>query len=157
DGHDVVLTIDSVVQFIAERALSKVVDQWHAAGGSAIVMDPRDGAILAMASLPTFDPNRFRDFSPLRWRNRKVQALYDPGSPSTARRPACSDGPNAGRSSPTRACPSGRRWEQLPCRWSGPWQPSRAAACAWSRTWSSEWLMLRERSSGLLRKRRRYG
>ena len=43
-------------------------------------MDPNDGAILAMASAPTFDPNRFRDFSPAAWRNRNVQDLYEPGS-----------------------------------------------------------------------------
>jgi cell division protein FtsI/penicillin-binding protein 2 len=59
DGNDVVLTIDSVVQFIAERALGRAVEQYHAAGGVAIVMDPRDGRILAMASNPSFDPNRY--------------------------------------------------------------------------------------------------
>jgi len=80
DGGDVVLTIDSVVQFITERALSKAVARWHAAGGTAIVMDPNDGSILAMASLPTFDPNRFRDFPPPTWRNRNVQEIYEPGS-----------------------------------------------------------------------------
>lgn len=80
DGNDVVLTIDSVVQFIAERALQKAVDKYHAAGGSLIVMDPSDGAILAMASAPTFDPNHFRDFSPVAWRNRNVQDMYEPGS-----------------------------------------------------------------------------
>jgi cell division protein FtsI (penicillin-binding protein 3) len=80
DGHDVVLTIDSVVQFIAERALGRAVDQYRAAGGVAIVMDPRDGRILAMASNPSFDPNRYRDFSPDERRNRTVQDQYEPGS-----------------------------------------------------------------------------
>jgi cell division protein FtsI (penicillin-binding protein 3) len=80
DGNDVVLTIDSVVQFIAERALAKVVAEQRAAGGSALVMDPSTGAILAMASLPTFDPNRFRDFATFAWRNRTVQDYYEPGS-----------------------------------------------------------------------------
>ncbi len=80
DGNDVVLTIDSVVQFIAERALGRVVEQYHAAGGVAIVMDPRDGRILAMASNPSFDPNRYRDFSPDERRNRAVQDQYEPGS-----------------------------------------------------------------------------
>ena len=80
DGNDVVLTIDSVVQFIAERALGRAVDQYHAAGGVAIVMDPRDGRILAMASNPSFDPNRYRDFSPDERRNRAVQDQYEPGS-----------------------------------------------------------------------------
>nr|MDP9360207.1 penicillin-binding transpeptidase domain-containing protein [Acidobacteriota bacterium] len=80
DGNDVVLTIDSVAQFIAERALSRAVDQYRAADGVAIVMDPRDGRILAMASNPSFDPNRFRDFSPDARRNRTVQDMYEPGS-----------------------------------------------------------------------------
>ncbi|HEX7681892.1 MAG TPA: penicillin-binding protein [Thermoanaerobaculia bacterium] len=80
DGNDVELTIDSVVQFIAERALGRAVAQFHAAGGVAIVMDPRDGRILAMASNPSFDPNRYRDFSPDERRNRAVQDQYEPGS-----------------------------------------------------------------------------
>jgi cell division protein FtsI (penicillin-binding protein 3) len=80
DGNDVVLTIDSVVQFIAERALGRAVEQYHAADGVAIVMDPSDGRILAMASNPSFDPNRYRDFSPDDRRNRAVQDQYEPGS-----------------------------------------------------------------------------
>jgi len=80
DGHHVILTIDSVVQFIAERALENAVQRYHANGGTVIVMDPKDGAILAMASLPTFDPNRLRDFPVTSWRNRAVQDLYEPGS-----------------------------------------------------------------------------
>jgi len=80
DGNHVVLTIDSVVQFITERALVKAVDKYRAIGGSAIVMDARNGSILAMASVPTFDPNRFRDFPATSWRNRNVQEIYEPGS-----------------------------------------------------------------------------
>lgn len=80
DGNHVVLTIDSVIQFVTERALARAVGQYDAAGGSAIVMDPSDGAILAMSSIPTFDPNRFRDFPPVAWRNRNVQDMYEPGS-----------------------------------------------------------------------------
>src|SRR5712691_5649723 len=80
DGNHVVLTIDSVVQFITERALAKAVEKYRGAGGAAIVMDARDGSVLAMASYPTFDPNRFRDFPPTTWRNRNVQEIYEPGS-----------------------------------------------------------------------------
>jgi len=80
DGGDVVLTIDSVVQFITERALAGAVTKWHAVGGTAIVMDPNDGSILAMASLPSFDPNHYRDFPQPTWRNRNVQEVYEPGS-----------------------------------------------------------------------------
>ncbi len=80
DGQDVVLTIDSVVQFIAERALRNAVEQYHAAGGSVVVMEPDTGDILAMASWPTFDPNHYRDFDPVAWKNRNVQDFYEPGS-----------------------------------------------------------------------------
>lgn len=80
DGHHVVLTIDSVVQFIAERSLESAVKRYKATGGSVLVMDPRDGSILAMASYPTFDPNHFRDFSAIAWRNRNIHDTYEPGS-----------------------------------------------------------------------------
>lgn len=80
DGHHVVLTLDSVIQFIAERALQKAVQTHGAVGGSVIVMDPYSGEILAMASSPTFDPNRFRASQPESWKNRAVQDFYEPGS-----------------------------------------------------------------------------
>ncbi|HYC88847.1 MAG TPA: penicillin-binding transpeptidase domain-containing protein [Thermoanaerobaculia bacterium] len=80
DGQHVVLTIDSVVQFIAERALKNAVEKYRAEGGSVLVMEPESGDILAMASWPTYDPNRFRDFPPVAWKNRNVQDFYEPGS-----------------------------------------------------------------------------
>lgn len=80
DGHDVVLTIDAIVQFIAERALAKAVEKYNARGGSVIVMDPQDGSVLASASMPTYDPNRYREFPPASWRDRNVQDFYEPGS-----------------------------------------------------------------------------
>ena len=80
DGADVILTIDEVVQFVAERALVRATSEYRALSGSVIVMDPRDGSILAMASVPTFDPNRFRDYPEDSWRNRPVQGFYEPGS-----------------------------------------------------------------------------
>jgi len=80
DGDSVVLTIDEVVQYIAERALQRAVDRFRATGATAIVMDPADGAILALASFPTFDPNHYRDYPPSQWKNRAVQDLYEPGS-----------------------------------------------------------------------------
>ncbi|HYR26880.1 MAG TPA: penicillin-binding protein [Thermoanaerobaculia bacterium] len=80
DGNHVVLTIDSVIQFSAERSLENAAKTWRASGGSVIVMDPTDGAILAMASYPTFDPNRFREFNAEAWRNRGVAYVYEPGS-----------------------------------------------------------------------------
>jgi cell division protein FtsI (penicillin-binding protein 3) len=80
NGRHVVLTIDAVVQFITEKALAAAVHRYRALSGSAIVMDAQDGSILAMASLPTFDPNRYGEFPASAWRNRTVQDVYEPGS-----------------------------------------------------------------------------
>ena len=74
------LTIDQYLQHIAERELHAGVVENRAAGGSAIVMNPRTGEILAMANEPTFNPNAYRDFPETHQRNRAVQDLYEPGS-----------------------------------------------------------------------------
>lgn len=80
DGLDVVLTIDQVIQHIAESSLQKAVNRSRAIGGTAVVVDPADGAILALASIPSFDLNRFASYPPTQWKNRAVQDLYEPGS-----------------------------------------------------------------------------
>ena len=79
-GEDVVLTIDHRIQSNAERVLRDTVAKWRAKGGTAIVLDPRTGAVLAMAVAPTFDANRFGTASPERRRNRAVTDVYEPGS-----------------------------------------------------------------------------
>src|SRR5258708_935066 len=79
-GSTVELTIDEYVQHIAERELHRGVLENRAQGGSAIVMNPRTGEILAMANEPTFNPNAYRDSQETERRNRAVQDLYEPGS-----------------------------------------------------------------------------
>ena len=79
-GLDVELTIDPYLQFIAERALAKQVGAFHALDGTAIVMDPRSGEILALANVPDFDPNRFWKYSDAQRRDRAVMDAYEPGS-----------------------------------------------------------------------------
>ena len=79
-GSTVELTIDENLQHIAERELRAGVALNRAQGGSAILMNPRTGEILAMANEPTFNPNAFRDSQETERRNRAVQDLYEPGS-----------------------------------------------------------------------------
>ena len=79
-GATLELTIDQYLQFIAERELRAGVEENRAAGGSAVIMDPNTGEILAMANYPTFNPNTFGRASDEARRNRAVQDLYEPGS-----------------------------------------------------------------------------
>jgi cell division protein FtsI (penicillin-binding protein 3) len=82
-GSDVVTTIDRDLQFYAESQLRDAVRANHAKGGTIIVMDPKTGDVLAMASSPSFDPNRFAQYSPSqqsRFRNRAVTDAFEPGS-----------------------------------------------------------------------------
>jgi len=79
-GHNVILTIDEVIQYIAEKELEEAVTATRAKGGIAIVMEPRTGAILAMAVNPRFDPNTVQAISADRWRNRALTDTYEPGS-----------------------------------------------------------------------------
>ena len=79
-GSSIELTIDENLQHIAERELHVGVLENRAAGGTAIIMNPHTGEILAMANEPTFNPNAFRDFGDDQRRNRAVQDLYEPGS-----------------------------------------------------------------------------
>ena len=79
-GSTVELTVDEFLQHVAERELHAGVIANHAAGGSAIIMNPHTGEILAMANEPTFNPNAYRDSQELERRNRAVLDLYEPGS-----------------------------------------------------------------------------
>jgi len=79
-GCDLILTIDEVIQYFAERALEKGVNASQAGGGSIIVMDPWTGEILAMADRPTFHPGDYRDYPPVFRRNRVITDCYEPGS-----------------------------------------------------------------------------
>jgi cell division protein FtsI (penicillin-binding protein 3) len=78
-GATVTLTLDSAIQVVTERELSRAVTAAHAAAGWAIVLDVNSGAVLALASNPLFDANKpGRD--PSVWRNRAVQDQLEPGS-----------------------------------------------------------------------------
>ena len=79
-GNDISLTIDEVIQYIAEKELLEAVNTSGAKGGVVIVMEPTSGAVLAMAVNPRFDPNAVRSLSADSWRNRAVTDAYEPGS-----------------------------------------------------------------------------
>jgi len=80
NGFSLVLTIDEVIQSIAERELGKMCDKYNAKGASIIVMDPKNGEILALANLPNFDLNEPGKRSPDAVRNRAINDFFEPGS-----------------------------------------------------------------------------
>ncbi|QMU55646.1 MAG: hypothetical protein GKS04_00335 [Candidatus Mycalebacterium zealandia] len=79
-GADVRLTVDSDIQYVVEEELKKGVERTGAQSGSAVLMEPRTGRILAMASYPFFDPNRFTDYLQVEQRNLPVWQAFEPGS-----------------------------------------------------------------------------
>jgi cell division protein FtsI (penicillin-binding protein 3) len=80
DGRNIILTIDSTIQYIAENALAEGVKEYSAKSGIAIVMEPQTGAVLAMAQVPFFNPNAYTDFNKNLWRNRAITDPFEPGS-----------------------------------------------------------------------------
>ena len=79
-GRDLHLTIDATIQHIAERELAAAVADSDAKGGSVVILDPHTGAILAMTSMPLFDPNRFAATDAATWRIRPITDVFEPGS-----------------------------------------------------------------------------
>lgn len=79
-GSDLHLTIDKQIQFVAETELAKGIKAWGAKGGTVIVANPETGEILAMANLPTFDPNDVKSSAEGDRRNRALLDIYEPGS-----------------------------------------------------------------------------
>lgn len=79
-GDDVTLTIDESIQSITESALKAGVTKAMAEAGTAIVMSPKTGEILALANYPDFDPNAFTKADNNMLRNRAITDAYEPGS-----------------------------------------------------------------------------
>ncbi|MCG0276992.1 MAG: stage V sporulation protein D [Thermanaeromonas sp.] len=81
NGHSLVLTIDQTLQYIAERELDQLMhSSTKPRKASILIMNPHTGEILALASRPTFDPNRFSESPPEVWGNPVVRDAYEPGS-----------------------------------------------------------------------------
>lgn len=79
-GQTVVLTIDQTIQYRAEQSLFAAVQRTHAKSGTVVVMDPRNGEILALANAPAFNPNQPARDSEERRSNGALQSIYEPGS-----------------------------------------------------------------------------
>lgn len=79
-GQSVVLTLDQMIQYRAEQALAAAVERAHAKSGTAIVLEPHTGEILALANAPTFDPNKPGAAKPATRINQALEYVYEPGS-----------------------------------------------------------------------------
>ncbi|MDP3679159.1 MAG: penicillin-binding protein 2 [Methylotenera sp.] len=79
DGHDVTLSIDRRIQYLAHRELSKAVEKYKATAGAAIVLDAKTGEVLAMVNVPTYNPNNPVNIVG-KTRNRAITDTFEPGS-----------------------------------------------------------------------------
>ncbi len=81
DGDDIILTIDQTIQYISETKLKEAVLKYGAESGNIIVMDPKTGAIIAMAQYPSFNPNEyFKEEDMSVFLNSSIHNVYEPGS-----------------------------------------------------------------------------
>ena len=80
DGNSIYLTIDETIQYIVERELDEMMKLKSPKKAGVIVMEPKTGRILAMASRPAYNPNQYKDYDPATWRNSVISDAYEPGS-----------------------------------------------------------------------------
>lgn len=78
DGRTIKLTLDRTIQYIVEDKLKSGITSYEAEGGTVIVMNPKTGAVLAMASFPQFDPQKY--YTSTDYQNPAISGLYEPGS-----------------------------------------------------------------------------
>ena len=108
-GDDVVLTIDLVRQAILEEELARGVEAAGADWGTAVALDPRTGAILALANVPTYDPNRPGAYSDAARRNHAIVDRIEPGS--TFKLVTAVGAVESGAVSPTDVLDTGDGWK----------------------------------------------
>lgn len=80
NGKDLVLNIDSTVQFIVEKSLKSGIEKYGAKSGSIVIMDPGTGGILALAAYPNYDPLKYFDYPREFYKDPVVADQYEPGS-----------------------------------------------------------------------------
>jgi cell division protein FtsI (penicillin-binding protein 3) len=81
-GHNIYLTIDQGIQYVAEHELTAAARMFEAAGGSVVVVDPYTGELLALASWPLYNPNDYGESEPMARRDRATSDVFEPGSTS---------------------------------------------------------------------------
>jgi cell division protein FtsI (penicillin-binding protein 3) len=79
-GHDLKLSLDRRIQYLAYRELKAAVQESHAASGSAVILDVKTGEVLAMVNQPTYNPNNRDSLRSSHYRNRAVTDVFEPGS-----------------------------------------------------------------------------
>lgn len=79
-GRDLVLNLSAPLQHMVEQHLASALSKYEAVSGSVLILDPRTGAVLALANWPAFDPNVYDKAQPSTWQNPAVSLLYEPGS-----------------------------------------------------------------------------
>lgn len=79
-GHDLVLTLDYVLQYTAEQELARGIEAANAEWGLVVIMQPKTGEVLAMTVLPAFDPADYQSYLPRAHRNYAVADQFEPGS-----------------------------------------------------------------------------
>lgn len=79
-GHDLMLSIDHRLQYVAYHELATAIQEAHAKSGSVVVLDAKTGEVLAMANYPSYNPNHRTSPNDGRYRNRAVTDLFEPGS-----------------------------------------------------------------------------
>jgi len=80
EGIDLQTTINKSIQLTAEKKLKEGIEKYGASGGTVSVMDPTSGAILAMASYPSYDPRSYWDYSDAYFKNPVISSSFEPGS-----------------------------------------------------------------------------
>lgn len=80
DGSSLMLHVNRSIQFLAEKRLKEGVERYGASAGLVGIMDPRTGAILAMANFPSFDPQNYQQYTDDLYKNSFISNLFEPGS-----------------------------------------------------------------------------
>ncbi len=80
DGRTLITSIDRTIQFIADEALKTGIERYEAEGGNVVIMEPSTGKVLAMSSVPKFDPQKYYEFEGDSYQNPVISDLYEPGS-----------------------------------------------------------------------------